>query len=121
MRATLLGLGRYIAGNRIGKRPLFIWCEPAWCPSDLVNVFAFDDDYYLGVLASAAHTAWAWERSSTLKGDLRYTPTTAFATFPWPDLVDDDLRAVVSDCGTGDGAATFPALRRRRFRAHPAL
>ena len=56
-----------------------------------------DEDYHLGVLSSTAHTAWAWERSSTLKGDLRYTPTTAFATFPWPDPIDDDLRAAVGD------------------------
>jgi len=97
MRRALAGLLRYIAGTATGKRPLFSWCEPAWCPSNLVNVFAFDDDYHLGVLSSTAHTAWAWERSSTLKGDLRYTPTTAFATFPWPDPIDDDLRAVVSD------------------------
>ncbi len=97
MRSAIDGLPRYIAGNRIGKRPLFTWCEPEWCPSDLVNVFAFDDDYHLGVLSSTTHTGWAWARSSTLETRLRYTPTTAFATFPWPDPVDDDLRAVVSD------------------------
>jgi hypothetical protein len=97
MRVALSGLSRYIAGTAQGKRPLFVWCDPLWCPSNLVNVFAFDDDYYFGVLSSIAHTAWAWERSSTLKGDLRYTPTTAFATFPWPDPVDDNLRAAVDD------------------------
>ncbi len=97
MRAALLGLERCIAGTATGKRPLFTWCEPEWCPSNAVNVFAFDDDYHLGVLSSTAHTAWAWARSSTLETRLRYTPTTAFATFPWPDPVDDDLRAVVRD------------------------
>jgi hypothetical protein len=97
MRRAIDGLPRYIAGIATGKRPLFSWCEPEWCPSNLVNVFAFNDDYYLGVLSSAAHTAWAWELSSTLKGDLRYTPTTAFATFPWPDPVEDDLSAAVGN------------------------
>ncbi len=37
----------------------------------------------MGVLQSRAHVAWAWAQSSTLKGDLRYTPTSVFATFPW--------------------------------------
>ncbi len=97
MRAALYGLRRYIAGTRVGKRPLFVWCENEWCPGDAVNVFGFEDDFYLGVLSSTAHTAWAWERSSTLKGDLRYTPTTAFATFPWPEPVNEDLRAVLDD------------------------
>jgi hypothetical protein len=59
-------------------------------------VFAFDDDYAFGVLTSAAHVAWAWHRSSTLKGDLRYTPTTVFASFPWPSPVSDEKRADVS-------------------------
>jgi hypothetical protein len=97
MRRVLAGLDRYIASARHGKRLLFIWSDPWWMASDATNVFAFDDDYYLGVLSSTAHTAWAWERSSTLKGDLRYTPTTAFATFPWPDPIDNDLRAVVGE------------------------
>ena len=97
MRRALAGLPRYVVGTRVGKRPLFTWCEREWCPGDAVNVFAFEEDYYLGVLSSTAHTVWAWERSSTLKGDLRYTPTTAFATFPWPDPITDDLRAAVGD------------------------
>ena len=97
MRKALAGLDRYIASARHGKRLLFIWSDPWWMASDATNVFGFDDDYRLGVLSSTAHTAWAWERSSTLKGDLRYTPTTAFATFPWPDPVEDDLRATIGD------------------------
>ncbi len=73
-----------LAGNRIGKRFLFCWVERATCPSDLTNVFAFDDDYAMGVLTSSAHVEWARQHSSTLRVDLRYTPTTAFETFPWP-------------------------------------
>ncbi len=85
MRAALAPLGRYIAGNRIGKRFLFCWCEPAVCPSDLVIVFAFEDDYAMGVLSSSVHRHWAIGQSSTLRVDLRYTPTSAFETFPWPE------------------------------------
>lgn len=97
MRTAIQHLSRYIAGTATGKRPLFTWCERGWCPSNAVNVFALEEDYYLGVLSSAAHTAWAWARSSTLETRLRYTPTTAFATFPWPDPVEDGLRAAVGD------------------------
>lgn len=28
---------------------------------------------------------------STLKGDIRYTPTTVFMTFPWPDPVSEEI------------------------------
>ena len=48
-------------------------------------------------LIDCAQRVGPWERSSTLKGDLRYTPTTAFATFPWPDPISDELRSVVGD------------------------
>jgi hypothetical protein len=96
MRKALLSLSRYIAGTATGKRLLLTWCEPSWCPSNATNVFAFEDDYAFGVLSSAAHVAWAWERSSTLKGDLRYTPTTVFATFPWPYPVKESHRVEVA-------------------------
>ena len=106
MRAKLAPLDRYIAVGRVGKRMLMAWQEANTCPSDLVNVFAFDDNYSMGILMSRAHDAWAWAQSSTLKGDLRYTPTTVFATFPWPDPVTEATRAGV--------AAAASALYARR-------
>ena len=84
MRAAIEPLSRYVAGNRIGKRFLFCWAEASVCPSDLTIVFAFDDDYSIGVLISSIHGAWAHSESSTLRVDLRYTPTSCFETFPWP-------------------------------------
>jgi hypothetical protein len=87
MRSALAGLSRFAAANRVGKRLNFVWFDARWCPGDKVVVFRFDDDASIGVLMSAAHNAWAWELSSTLKADLNYTPTTAFETFPWPSRV----------------------------------
>ena len=52
--------------------------------ADRKDVGAADDDYSMGILLSRAHDAWAWARSSTLKGDLRYTPSTVFMTSPSP-------------------------------------
>lgn len=84
LRATLEPLDRYIGGTATGKRLFFCWADPWTCPSNAMNVFAFDDQYAMGVLCSAAHDAWAWGQSSTMRIDLRYTPTTVFETFPWP-------------------------------------
>lgn len=84
MRRALAPLGRYIAANAQGKRILFTWQAPETCPSNLTNVFAFEDDYAIGVLTSEIHRAWARAQSSTLRIDIRYTPTSAFETFPWP-------------------------------------
>jgi len=85
MRTALAPLSRYIAGNAQGKRFLFCWCQPWTCPSNLTNVFAFEDDYAMGILSSSVHLAWAKGESSTLRVDPRYTPTSAFETFPWPE------------------------------------
>lgn len=84
MRSALAPLRRYAATNMQGKRLLPVWCEPSWCPSNLTAVFAFDDDYRFGIVASSIHEVWARFQSSTLEDRLRYTSTTAFATFPFP-------------------------------------
>jgi hypothetical protein len=83
-RARVEGLDRFIAGTATGKRILFVWCEPDWRPSNSTNIFALDSDYAMGVLTSRIHTDWAAKKSSTLRADIRYTPTSAFDTFPWP-------------------------------------
>ncbi len=85
MREALAPLSRYIAGNAQGKRFLFAWQDRKVCPSNLTNVFAFEDDYAMGVLTSVAHQTWAQSEASTLRVDLRYTPTSCFETFPWPE------------------------------------
>ncbi len=50
----------------------------------------------MGILTSSAHLAWAKGESSTLRVDLRYTPTptSAFETFPWPDPSPPQREAV---------------------------
>jgi len=97
LRRAVEPLLRYIAGIAQGKRLLFAWQADSTCPSNLVNVFAFGDDYAMGVLSSYAHGRWARARSSTLEDRLRYTPTTVFETFPWPYPVSDDQRDRVAE------------------------
>ncbi len=96
MRDALAPLTRYIAGNRIGKRFLFCRADTSVCPSDLTIVFAFDDDYSMGILTSSTHGAWAHSESSTLEDRPRYTPTSCFETFPWPQP-GDDLRNEIGE------------------------
>jgi hypothetical protein len=84
MRSAVAPLRRFAVANRIGKRLLLSWADPATCPSDLTIVFAFEDDFAIGVLLSRTHGEWARLHSSTLRVDIRYTPTSVFDTFPWP-------------------------------------
>ena len=100
MRKAVEPLDRYIGGTATGKRILFCWVDSWTCPSNAMNVFAFDDDASMGILTSQIHTRWAQAQSSTLRVDIRYTPTTAFGTFPWPsgkrDAIADVARRLIA-------------------------
>lgn len=88
------GLSRFIACPATSKRIFMVWCEAHWCPSNATSVFAFDDDYALGVLQSRVHTVWATERSTKLETRPRYT-VNSFASFPWP-APPADLRGAIA-------------------------
>jgi hypothetical protein len=65
--------------------------QPVFVPTDIVfshavAVFAYDDDAHFGLLSSGFHWWWAVTRASTMRNDIRYTPSDCFETFPQPDL-----------------------------------
>lgn len=105
LRDATSSLPRFIAGTRHGKRIYFVWVDPPTLPSDATNVFAFADDFAFGVLTSSIHIEWARHLSSTIKGDIRYTPSSAFMTFPWPDASESERERI------GSIAAELVALR----------
>ena len=94
LRVATTGLARFIAGTATGKRILFAWCAPAWRPSNATNVFALETDYAMGVLSSTIHIDWGIIRSSTMRTDPRYTPSSAFDTFPWPQATNDQREQI---------------------------
>lgn len=82
--AKLEGLECYIACSRVTKRPIFEFVDTYVHPADIVTVFALDDYYSFGVLQSSLHWQWFTARCSTLEERPRYTSTTVFDSFPWP-------------------------------------
>jgi hypothetical protein len=84
MRAATGHLNRVLALTRVSKvvQPVFI--TTGQVPSEQIVVFAFEDDFHFGVLTSTFHWWWAVARASTMRTDLRYTPTDCFETFPQP-------------------------------------
>ena len=53
-------------------------------PSNLIQTFAFADDFSFAVLQSSTHWRWFVAKCSKLTERFRYNPTTIFLTFPWP-------------------------------------
>lgn len=52
--------------------------------ADVVVVFAFDDFFHFALLQSNIHEAWVRRNASTMRTDIRYTPTDCFETFAFP-------------------------------------
>lgn len=96
MRAAIATFDRYIASPAQAKRIQFSWVGRGICPSNLVAVFAFDDDYAMGVLSAFAHHAWLTAGWSSLEDRTRYTTSTVFATYPWPPITTAAQRAAIA-------------------------
>ena len=87
MFAALSGCSRYIATARVAKHRLFVYLESSIVPDSQLIVIARDDDTTFGILHSRFHELWSL-RMCTFLGvgnDPRYTPTTCFETFPFPE------------------------------------
>jgi hypothetical protein len=91
---TALGSPRFLAGTATGKRILFSWCGPNVIASNATNIFALSHDADFGLLSSSVHVEWARAQSSTLEDRIRYTPSSAFETFPWPSGNRDEVADV---------------------------
>jgi hypothetical protein len=101
MRKAIAPLSCYFTVPRVSKWAIFIPAPLSWLPGDLNIVVASDDFYILGILTSHAHRLWVKAQSSTLKGDTRYTNTTCFETFPFPQnppaKLVEQIRATAHD------------------------
>jgi hypothetical protein len=53
-------------------------------PSNLIQVFAFADDYSFAILQSHLHWLWFITKCGKRKSDFRYSAESVFDTFPWP-------------------------------------
>ncbi|MDE0150378.1 MAG: class I SAM-dependent DNA methyltransferase [Rhodospirillaceae bacterium] len=95
MWRALDGLSRFILTPRVAKHRLFVWCDAGVCPDSATIAIARDDDTIFGILHSRYHEAWSLRLGTWLgKGnDPRYTPTTTFETFPFPDGLSPDIPA----------------------------
>ena len=79
-----------------------------------VSKAAGGDDFTFGVLHSRAHELWALGLSTRLETRPRYTPTTCFETFPFPEPTEEQ-RARVGEAARGlvelrDGWLNPPGL-----------
>ena len=95
MRAAISGLPRYITTPEVSKHRVFVWANVAISPDSKLMVIARDDDAMFGVLSSRFHEVWALANGSLhgVGNDPRYTPSTTFETFPFPEGLTPNIAA----------------------------
>jgi type II restriction/modification system DNA methylase subunit YeeA len=91
MRAALHGLSRYIATPRVAKHRVFVWLDAKVLPDCQLVIIARNDDFSFGVLHSRFHEAWALRLGTSLEDRPRYTPSSTFETFPFPQGMTLDV------------------------------
>ena len=88
MRRALAPLRRNVGTPNVSKHRIFVWLPPEVLADHQLIVFAVDDDYTFGLLHSTVHETWARAQGTQLReveSGFRYTPSSTFETFPFPE------------------------------------
>jgi type II restriction/modification system DNA methylase subunit YeeA len=87
LRRALAEKKRFICTPKVSKHRVFVWLQSAEWPENLCDAIVRDDDTSFGILHSRFHETWSLRLGSWLGvgNDPRYTPTTTFETFPFPE------------------------------------
>ncbi|MFN3877020.1 MAG: class I SAM-dependent DNA methyltransferase [Brevundimonas sp.] len=95
MRDALTGLRRYVATPSVAKFRLFTWFFAEILADQQVIAIARDDDTTFGILHSRFHELWSLRMGTWLGvgNDPRYTPSTTFETFPFPEGLTPNIPA----------------------------
>ncbi len=86
--SAIAALNRVIVLTRHSKAVMPMMLPTKQVYSDATIVFASDDAAMLALLSSSPHFWWAATRASSMKIDVRYTPSDVFETFSSPELTD---------------------------------
>ena len=123
MRAKIEALRRYIVTPETAQYRLFVWLAYPILPDKNLIVIPRDDDLMFGLLHSRFHGAWALRKGSDLQDRPRYTHTTTFATFPFPEGMTPETDAATARGLPAAGAIEAAARRldeRRNAWLYPA-
>ncbi|MFJ6022588.1 type IIL restriction-modification enzyme MmeI [Nocardiopsis alba] len=88
MTEAISGLDRVLVIARVSRTGIPVWATAGAVMSEQVVVFARETSVDLALLSSSVHSSWALARASSMKGDLRYTPTDVYETFPQPEATE---------------------------------
>ncbi|QKK02844.1 MAG: class I SAM-dependent DNA methyltransferase [Pseudomonadota bacterium] len=115
MRASLVGLDRYIATVKTAKHRLFLLLQTDILPDSKLICISLTDPFILGTLCSRAHFVWSIASGSALEDRPTYVVSRCFETFPFP-APDDATRRTI--CKLAEQIDTH---RKRQQDQHTGL
>ena len=93
MRLSIDHFERVIVTPEVAKHRVFVWLTRTIGPDKNLIVISRDDNTTFGILHSRFHELWALRLGTSLEDRPRYTPTTTFETFPFPENLTPNLPA----------------------------
>ncbi|MGC6328662.1 class I SAM-dependent DNA methyltransferase [Rhizorhabdus sp. FW153] len=93
LRTRLERLERAIVTPEVAKHRVFAWLPTSILPDKNLVVVSRDDDTSFGILHSRFHELWSLRMGTSLEDRPRYTPSTTFETFPFPEGLTPDIPA----------------------------
>ena len=125
LRAALRSIQRFIATVAHSKHRFFVWLPVTTSPDQALITVARADDTTFGILHSRMHELWSLRLGTSLEDRPRYTPTTTFETFPFPEgLTTADTahqRTEMLDDAPGTGSQAGAASPAPASAAAPAF
>lgn len=96
LRSAISRLAKFVCTSRVSKYRLFVWRSSGVLPDSAIVAVAVDNHASFGILHSRMHEIWTLRLCSWLGvgNDPRYTPSTTFETFPFPEGMTPDTPAV---------------------------
>jgi type I restriction-modification system DNA methylase subunit len=98
--SAIKSLDKFLTVPLTTKYLSFVFKKGAIVVSHAAGVIASDQYYLFALLSNTFHEQWAWLQSSTMGGStLRYTPSKAVGTFPFPRNYDKSQLEVLENIG----------------------
>jgi hypothetical protein len=82
--ATIAPLDRVLVTARVTKHLCLSFVPTGQVINEKIVAFPFHQPRHLALLQSSLHEVWARKYASSMRRDLRYTPSDCFETFPFP-------------------------------------
>ncbi|NTW45304.1 MAG: hypothetical protein HGB14_12975, partial [Anaerolineaceae bacterium] len=84
LKETIRPLTKFLTRSRVSELHMLTFASKEWFCGDATAIFAFDTFSQFAILQSSLHEVWLRRQASTMRTDIRYTPSDCFQTFPFP-------------------------------------